>query len=366
METTNYQPVTSNQQASDEISLKELIQKIGDWYRYLKTQWWKIAIAGIIGGAIGFVYAWIQPITYTAKTTFVVEDAKSGPSLGGLASLAGQFGVDIGGGAGGNFFSGENILLYFKSESLSREVLLSPLIDSINMSLADRYIDVHKLKDKWAGDKKIGLVEFKPGLGNYGRIKDSLLHGIIVNKILKEQVDISKVDKKAGFLQLKVTMEDEVLAKTYCTKLLEIAVKRYVTLKTERQQKTVNRLQSRADSINSLLSRKTSTSASLQTAAATMDVNPLFRTNATVATETASRDKAMLATVYSEVVKNLELAKFTLSQETPVIQEVDNDFYPLQKNKYSKLKYAFLFSIVSGSVFIILLMIRRIIQLSIL
>ncbi|MEL4382958.1 Wzz/FepE/Etk N-terminal domain-containing protein, partial [Shewanella algae] len=82
---------------SDEISLKELIQKIGEWYRYLKTQWWKIVIAGIIGGVIGFVYAWMQPITYTAKTTFVVEDAKSsGGGLNGLASLAGQFGVDVG------------------------------------------------------------------------------------------------------------------------------------------------------------------------------------------------------------------------------------------------------------------------------
>jgi uncharacterized protein involved in exopolysaccharide biosynthesis len=84
--------------SSDEISLKELIQKIGEWGIYLKTQWIKIAIVGLIGGCIGFVYAWMQPITYTAKLTFVVEEGKSGgSSLGGLASLAGQFGVDVGG-----------------------------------------------------------------------------------------------------------------------------------------------------------------------------------------------------------------------------------------------------------------------------
>jgi len=102
---------------TDEISLKELILKIKEWVAYLKTQWWKIAIAGFMGGIIGFVYAWMQPITYTAKTTFVVEDAKSsGGNLGGLASLAGQFGVDVGsGGGGGGLLSGDNILLYFKS-----------------------------------------------------------------------------------------------------------------------------------------------------------------------------------------------------------------------------------------------------------
>jgi uncharacterized protein involved in exopolysaccharide biosynthesis len=56
----------------------------------------------------------------------------------------------------------------------------------------------------------------------------------------------------------------------------------------------------------------------------------------------------MLATVYAEVVKNLELAKFTLSQETPVIQIVDESNLPLQKNKENKILttilVAFLFS----------------------
>jgi len=95
-------PITNS---SDEISLKELIQKAIEWWRYLKSQWLKIAIVGFIGGVIGFIYASMQPVTYTAKTTFVVEEGKSGSSsLGGLASLAGQFGVDMGGGYRGRSF----------------------------------------------------------------------------------------------------------------------------------------------------------------------------------------------------------------------------------------------------------------------
>ncbi|MFN3793384.1 MAG: hypothetical protein ACK4RX_01870 [Chitinophagaceae bacterium] len=358
METTNYQPSTINQQSSDEISLKELIQKIGDWYRYLKTQWWKIAIAGIIGGALGFVYAWMQPITYTAKTTFVVEDAKSGPSLGGLASLAGQFGVDVGGGGGGGLIAGDNILLYFKSESLAREVLLSPWDSAGKQSLADRYILTHGLQEKWAENKRIGNISFQVDLGDhrYTRLQDSLLQVIISGAILKKQFSINKIDKKAGFIQLSVTMQDEALARIYCDRLVDIAVKRYVALKTERQQKTVDKLQARVDSISNLLNRKTSASAALQTAAATMDVNPLYRTNTAVASELTTRDKTMLATVYGEVVKNLELAKFTLSQETPVIQIVDKDNYPLIKNKMSKLK-----SLLLGAIFVIFVSVSGII-----
>lgn len=346
--------------SSDEISLKELIQKLGDWYRYLKTQWWKIGIAGIIGGAIGFVYAWMQPITYTAKTTFVVEDAKSGGGLSGLASLAGQFGVDVGGGGGGGLIAGDNILLYFKSESLAREVLLSPWDSTGKQSIADRYSQTHGLQEKWAENKKIGNVSFPVDLhaNKYSRLQDSLLQVIINDHILKKQFSINKIDKKAGFILLSVTMQDEALAKVYCDKLVDIAVKRYVALKTERQQKTVDKLQARVDSISNLLNRKTSASAALQTAAATMDVNPLYRTNTAVATELTTRDKTMLATVYGEVVKNLELAKFTLSQETPVIQKVDVSTYPLEALKSSRLFFTLVFFII-GTVIAILIAIGR-------
>lgn len=347
---------------SDEISLKEIIQKIGEWYRYLKTQWWKIAIAGIVGGIIGFVYAWMQPVTYTAKTTFVVEDAKSGGSgLSGLASLAGQFGVDVGGGTGG-LIAGDNILLYFKSESLAREVLLSAWDSAAKESLADRYIENYKLQKKWEKNELIGKINFpvsnKAQL--YSRLQDSLLQFIINEQILKSQFGINKIDKKAGFIELSITMLDESLSKKYCDRLVEIAIQRYLTLKTQRQQKTVDNLQVRADSIGNLLSKKTTTSASLQTSSATMDLNPLYRTNTIAATELTARDKAMLSTVYAEVVKNLELAKFTLSQETPIIQIVDSPTLPLIKNKVSKRQSAFTAMVITLFITLLFLFLRKI------
>lgn len=358
METTNYQPSTINQQSSDEISLKELIQKLGDWYRYLKTQWWKIAIAGILGGGLGFVYAWMQPITYTAKTTFVVEESKVGGGLSGLASLAGQFGVDVNSASNGGVISGDNILLYFQSESLAREVLTSQWNVDKNKSIVDIYIERHGLRKKWARNKKIGNVSFPPG-HVFSRLQDSLLEIIITKHILKNQFTISKIDKKASFIQLIVKMEDELLAKQYSTTLIEIAVKRYLALKTERQQKTVDRLQARVDSISSVLYRKTSTSAALQTLAATMDVNPLYKTNSAVVTELTLRDKTMLSTVYAEVIKNLELAKFTLSQETPVIQIVDYPRLPLKESEQNFLLFSILFSVSLTTFYVVILIISN-------
>lgn len=351
-----------NENTTDEISLKELIQKLGEWWAYLKTQWFKICIAGLLGGIIGFVYAWMQPITYTAKITFVVEEGKSGgSSMGGLASLAGQFGVDVGGGSGGGVMSGDNILLYFKSESLAREVLLSRYDTASNQSVADVYADVYKRKEAWTKNEKIGKVDFPVLASNktYTRLQDSLLQ-IVIGDILKKQFSVAKTDKKASFIEVSAVMENEILAKIYCERIVKEAVSRYINIKTQRQKSTVDKLQTRVDSIANLLSRKTASGAALQTSSATMDINPLYRTGTTVAVETTVRDKTMLATIFASVTQNLEMAKFTLSQETPVIQVVDSSEFPLKKEKKSRLNSALVFSLLTGFIIVIILIANKI------
>jgi uncharacterized protein involved in exopolysaccharide biosynthesis len=48
----------------------------------------------------------------------------------------------------------------------------------------------------------------------------------------------------------------------------------------------------------------------------------------------------MQSTVYAEIVKNLELSKTALAQESPTVQLLDTPEFPLKKNKLSKFKYA--------------------------
>ncbi|RZJ80534.1 MAG: lipopolysaccharide biosynthesis protein, partial [Flavobacterium sp.] len=93
----------------EDISLKDLILKVGQWWRYLLSKWLIILVFGFIGGALGFTYAYFKKPIYTATTTFVLEDEKSGGGLGNLAGLASMAGVDLGGGGGG-IFQGDNIL----------------------------------------------------------------------------------------------------------------------------------------------------------------------------------------------------------------------------------------------------------------
>jgi hypothetical protein len=346
--TTNNLQLTTSE---DEISLKELIEKLQDVWKYLLTKWKLIVLAGIIGGALGFVYAYLQPIKYIAKMTFVVEDAKGGGGAG-LASLAGQFGFDVGGAGGGSIFSGDNILLFLKSESLVRETLLTPLDDRTKSNLADRYADVTKLKEAWNKNNKIGEVNFsKFTIENLPRKEDSLLQ-MIESGIIKNELAIAKPDKKASFIEAKVTTLDESFSKIFLDRLVKVATDRYVESKTKTKAANVAMLQRRADSLSAVLNNKTYSAAASQQSL--VDVNPALKTSA-ISSEITTRDKTMAATVFAEVVKNLELSKTLLNQETPVIQVVDQSTFPLEKERASKSRSLILGGFLAGFLVILYL-----------
>jgi hypothetical protein len=70
-----------------------------------------------------------------------------------------------------------------------------------------------------------------------------------------------------------------------------------------------------------------------------LDANPALR-QMPVVTEISARDKTLVASIFAEVVKNLELSKTILSQETPVVQIVDQSTLPLPIESISKISYS--------------------------
>jgi hypothetical protein len=343
------------------ISMKQILLNTKEVYLYVKKQWISVFIISFIGGLIGFLYGSFQPITYIAKTTFILEESKSANSgLGGLASIAGQFGMDLGSGSGGGILAGDNILVYFKSPSLAKEVLLTKFNSKSELLIADVYANTYGYKKVWLEDDKIGDINFIDMINSNSkkRLYDSLLNDL-TDIILSKQFNVMRPDKKASFIEVSVTMLDELLAKVYCDRIVQTVVGRYLTLKTQRQKSTVDKLQARADSISNLLQLKTYSGASLQSSTSTMDLNPLYKTKTSVAMETTLRDKTLLAAIFANVTQNLEMAKFTLSQETPIIQIIDAPNFPLKKEKVSKIKIALVFSGLFLFITLIYIIIRR-------
>lgn len=325
---------------ADRMILQDLYQKWIRWMAIIKINWINIGIISLLGALLGYGYAWLAPKNYQAKMVFVVEDTRnSSPNLGNISSIAGQFGVDLGANNSNNILSGDNILYYFRSASLAKEVLLSSSINHPNNSLMDDYVRIYGLKEEWI--KKIDPSQLVFSQSNKKAVntvtQDSLVQ-IVIEKILASQFSVERIDKKASFIEVSTNMIDPVLSKTYCERIVGAAVNRYIQFKTQRQKSTVDKLQKRLDSIGSLLSQKTINSANLQTSAATMDINAIYRTGSAVATETSSREKTLLSGIFASVTQNLEMARFNLSQETPVIQVIDSPVLPLKEIKISKLK----------------------------
>jgi hypothetical protein len=340
---------------SRELTLRELILKIAKGFSFLISKWKSIFIVGFIGALLGFLYAFLTPVQYVSKLTFVVEENKGG--VGGLSALAGQFGFDIGGSGGGGVFAGDNILLFLKSEALCRQALLTPYDEDGKRTLADRYAEVKRFKKKWENDEDIGNISFaKYADSSMPRLEDSLLQLIIKKNILKTDLIVTKPDKKSSFIQVIVATRDEKLSALFSQRLVDIATFKYVESKLKVKQANVNMLQRRADSLSAILNEKTYRAASSQQVI--VDVNPALKTATTFA-EISTREKSMIATIFAEVVKNLEIAKSILSQETPAIQMVDQSSLPLEKIKLSKALYAILWGLMFVSVYVLVILFKK-------
>jgi hypothetical protein len=185
------------------------------------------------------------------------------------------------------------------------------------------------------------------------RQDDSLFH-FILKRIEEKELNVYKPDKKLTVFNLEATTRDEQLSQLFCERLLKITGDFYIETKTKKLKENVNRLQRRADSIGGLLNRKTYSAS--QADLMLLNGNPAF-TQPTVSAEITTREKGMVLTIYTEIVRNLEISKTALVQETPTVQIVDNSEMPLKKNEvewYEGLLIGFAVAFVLTALFLLL------------
>jgi len=250
----------------------------------LIAKWKLLLVLAVLGFGIGLTYHFVKPVEYIARTSFVVEESKTG-SGNLMSALAGQFGFDLGSLSGtSGVLAGDNVLQLLKSKSLIKKTLLSPFSETSlenngkvkqgSWSLADEYARVYGLDEKWLKSSKVQRkISFTPNATRLGRTEDSLLQRII-KKITEKELVIAKPDKKLGFFEMSVSMRSEALAALFCNRLLKTTTDFYVSTKTRRLATNVQRLQLKADSLLAALNKKTYSSADANRLL--LDVNPAY------------------------------------------------------------------------------------------
>jgi uncharacterized protein involved in exopolysaccharide biosynthesis len=330
---------------NDEISLKELIQKIQEWIAYLKTQWKLIIGIAALGGIIGFVYASFQKPSYLATTTFVLEEDKGGGGgLGGAMGLASSFGFDLGGGGGG-LFTSSNIIELMKSRLVVEKTLLNPVqIEGKEISLADYYIQTNELKSKVNFPVNADRTKFSLQ-------QDSILQ-TISKELMKENLTIAQKDKKVSIISLTVKTKDEFFSKLFCEQLLKETSDFYIETKSKKSRLNVDILQHQADSIRAELN-----GAITGVAAASDNVynlNPAFNIKRTPSTRRQVDVQANTA-ILTQLVAQLELSKVSLRKETPLVQLIDRPILPLEKDKVGRLRSLILGGFLGGFLIVLYL-----------
>lgn len=319
----------------DYYSLDSIVNIIRTFLFYLLKKWWLLLIAAIGGIALGIGYYSIQKPKYEAITTFILEEKTAGG--GGLAGIASQFGFDIGSlSGGGSIFAGDNILDILKSRKIAEKVLLTKVDkDKVANSetLADLFLDFMGWKKKWFSDPNLRNLTFSnvdKDL-NLTLAQDSVLN-LMHDFLLKRSLSVERLNKKGSIIKVQVTSLNSLFAKLMADRLVEESGKLYLNIKTGTAQANIDRMQRRSDSLLAILNNKSYKVAATQL----LDVNPGVK-SAIVPIEIATRDKAVIGTLYTEITKNLETGKLLLSQQTPVIQVLDIPSLPLQDKRRSML-----------------------------
>ena len=332
---------------NDEISLKELIQKIQEWVAYLKTQWKLIIGIAALGGIIGFAYASFQKPTYLATTTFVLEEDKGGGGgLGGAMGLASSFGLDLGGGGGG-LFTSSNIIELMKSRLVVEKTLLNPVNVAVKgISLADYFIQYNELKKEWAKKPALANINFPVNADRtkFSLVQDSILE-VISKELIKENLTIIQKDKKVSIISLTVKTESELFSKLFCEQLLIETSDFYIETKSKKSRLNVDILQHQADSIRAELN-----SAITGVASASDNVynlNPAFNVKSAPSKRRQVDVQANTA-ILTQLVAQLELSKVSLRKETPLVQLIDRPILPLEKDKVGRLKSLVLGGFLAG------------------
>jgi len=322
----------------DEISLKELYQKIKQKCKYLYPFRRFILISIIFGIILGFWYFKLQKIKYKAEINFVMEEGQNSISAG--SGLASQLGLNLGG-SKSNIFSGETFFAFMKSRFLVQKVLLSSInIKGEEISFIEYYIKTFGLRNSKTVNPVLKNFIFKPNIDKDNLTIDQMRFlNSIYSSIIANNLEVKPKDKKTAILTIEFVSENELFSKHFCEKIAEVASDFYVETANKKARLNLDILQKQTDSIRQELNL------AMKSAAVAMDqvfnLNPSVLVNKIPSTKKQIDVQANTA-ILTQLVTNLESAKVSLRKETPLIQIIDAPVLPLDEIVENKYLYIFL------------------------
>lgn len=338
---------------NQEVTVADIIKGIKKTVSYLFSKWLLILIAGIIGGIAGLIYAVTAKPDYTASVSFILSNGSNGSSS--FSGLANQFGINLGTSTD-DAFAGDNIKSLMSSANMvQKALLLKPEGNSLN--LANIISNDLKLDKYWQSQERTkSAYPFPDATENLKPVQDSLLRELYFY-VQKHYLSVYKPDDDQSIYKVSITSGDETVSYWLTKYLVDVTSDFYINTKTSVAKQNLQMLQHEADSLRVLLGGAITTAAS-QTDQ-TFNLNPAYQVQRSASQQSQAK-ATVLGSAYGEVVKNLEIAKITLLQLTPLYQVIDEPKLPLVADKPGKFTSLIIGGLLAGIVAVIYLLIKKV------
>lgn len=344
------------QQENDEIRLKDIILKLVFFKNLLLKNWLVILAFVLLFSLLGVSYSLSKKTTYTADLTFVVDEQQEGhnPLSSMAGGIASQFGFNIGGGSRGTF-SQSNIEEIITSKRVVQAAILQTVtIDKKEDLLIHHYFDFNGIYEEW---KKNGVsfIDFSIGSSVFSFQHDSLM-GIVYNDLVENYITTSLGDENSIFL-ISCVSENEQFSKLLTESLATTLENYYIKFQTAKSESTLNLLSFRADSVLNELKIAEYQYATHK------DANfGVQRAEGLLEEIRLKRNVEILNVMYAEIIKNLEISKFTLINNKPLLNIIDRPVLPLEINELSPVLAFILFGVLGGFGISFFLIVRQLIR----
>jgi len=322
------QPNSSQPKADDEITLKDIILKIQEWFSIVWPHRIKIiALSLAIGLAAALYTKFTSKPTYTASYQLFFQEESGG--LSGAMRLASSFGLGVGGGSASSSATVQEFIT-------SRNNIAHAMVKELEGGrLIDRYYSEAVAEDEEFAE------EFASNFGANQRYTDSVLTEVHLE--LSEGFLGSSFDEETGVLSFSVTSYDEKFTYDLATSLVDNTSNQFIAWDREKGQEAVRGFQSKVDSIETSIDKTLIKLGEYQDQNNSLisAVDRMEQMRLTIDLESGK-------VAYGEYIKGLEMTRAELMNLQPPFKYFDAPTFPLYKDKGSAAKAGVFGSVISG------------------
>jgi hypothetical protein len=151
----------------------------------------------------------------------------------------------------------------------------------------------------------------------------------------------------------------EKFTKVFTDRIVAQTNNYYTEIRTKKAKETIQVLEQRVAKMKGNLNSSIGNKAEVQD----VNINPAF-SEGEVPIQKQQANIEVYGAAYTELFKNLELARFQYLNEIPLMQIIDAANYPMEKIKIGKLKTAIIWAFISCVLLIFIFWIKRIVNYS--